>query len=659
MPLTVRPIAGIQSPIQRRIVGGTSALALLLLAAAYTYHFLYWNFDDTYIVYRIVRNLLSGHGWAFNAGEAHNASTSVLNTIVVALATPLFSWNIPFAAHMLAGLWLSVAALAFGWIFWQRFDPWVALGAGVGLVVVLADNNLWGLETHLFFALLGIFAVLEHRRSSSWWVVALLTLTRPDALILVVLRWLRDVRLRPWPTGVAAWRESLRAPWVANRRGLLVFALVLAPWVIFSLITFHQVFPDTLSNKMWQARSGFWGVGWVYRDALLSHISDFAPWRLTGYVLALPGLIFLARDRSVLLYVVAFAAIQQAAYLLLNVPGYHWYFVSVDVATVLAAFYGAGSIVEISFRRHLRAARPYVSVALYVAVLAFAGVRARPLFGAHYPHDAREIAYQKVAAALVANRVPAGSIAIVEVGTVGYHMPNHAIVDLIGLTSSNPEYVTGRNNDRFFAEPPSIVLFHAPSVSAFERALFDDIRFPMMFADPVVVDTVEPGMQYFKLRPGARPPTPESIAAYVQQEYTPFQLEVAGPLVDAQPSGDTFCALDQVNGQPGSRPLRIPRLVLSLTGWAYDRAEPGAPAEVFALLRSAGLRYSLRATRVARPDVAAVFKEPRFEMSGYTLQGSIVGLPPGDYRVSILQKRGAGFVSCDTLGAVTITDAVR
>jgi hypothetical protein len=63
----------------------------------------------------------------------------------------------------------------------------------------------------------------------------------------------------------------------------------------------------------------------------------------------------------------------------------------------------------------------------------------------------------------------------------------------------------------------------------------------------------------------------------------------------------------------------------------------------------------MRATRVATPDVAAVFKQPRFEMSGYTLQGSIVGLPPGDYRVSILQKRGNGFVSCDTHGTITIT----
>ena len=645
--------------MQRQVISGTTAIVLVFLVAAYTYHFLYWDFDDTYIIFRIVRNLLSGHGWTFNVGEAHNASTSVLNTIVVALAAPLFSWNIPLAAHILAGLWLSVAAVAIGCIFWQRFNAWVALGAGVGLVVVLADNILWGLETHLFVALLGIFVVLEHRRRSSWWVIGLLTLARPDALLLAVLRWLRDVRWWPWPRGLTGWRESVRASWAANRRGLLVFALVLAPWVSFSLINFHQVFPDTLSNKMWQGRSGFWGAGSVYLHGLLNYIGAGTPWLRAGYLLAVPGLTFLIRDRSVLLYVVAFAAIQQTAYALLNVPGYHWYFASLDVAAVLATFYGVGSMYQIVFERHLRAASRYVAVALYLGVLVFAGVRARPLFGQHYPQDAREVSYQKVAAALVANRIPAGSIAMVEVGTLGYYMPDHPIVDLVGLTSANPEYVTGRHNDAFFAAPPPTVVFHAPSVSALERAIFEDVRFRMLYENPVVVNTVEPRMQYFHLRPGARPPTPGDIAAYVERHYTRFEPEIAGPLAGAQPSGDALCFLDQVNGQPASLRLRMPRMLLSLTGWAYDHAAPGVPAEVFVVLTSGTRQYSMRATRAARPDVAAAFKEPRLEMSGYTLEGSIVGLPPGDYRVSIRQKRGDGHVSCEVPPAITITDAIR
>ena len=448
--------------MQRRVIGGTTAIALLLLAAVYTYHFLNWDFDDTYIIFRIVRNLLNGHGWAFNVGEVHNASTSVLNTVIVALAAPLFSSNIPFAAHMLAGLWLSVAAVAFGWIFWQRFHAWVALGAGVGLIVMLADNVLWGLETHLFVALLGIFVVLEHRRKSSWAVIGLLTLARPDALLLAGVRWLRDVRWWPWPDGVAGWRESVRAAWVANRGGLLVFALVLAPWVMFSLITFHQVFPDTLSNKMWQGRSGFWGTGPVYLKGLLGYIGGATPWRGAGYLLALPGLVFLIRDRSALLYVVAFAGVQQSAYALLNVPAYHWYFASFDVATVLAAFYGVGSIFQIVFEQHLRAAGRHVAVALYPRRAGIRRDAARPLFGPHYPQDEREVSYRNVAAAMVANGIPAGPIALVEVGTFGYYLPDHSIIDLIGLASANPEYVTGRHSDRFFAAPPSTVLFNAP-----------------------------------------------------------------------------------------------------------------------------------------------------------------------------------------------------
>ena len=113
-----------------------------------------------------------------------------------------------------------------------------------------------------------------------------------------------------------------------------------------------------------------------------------------------------------------------------------------------------------------------------------------------------------------------------------------------------------------------------------ERAIFEDIRFRMLYDGPVVVTSVGKPMQYFELRPGARPPTREDIAAYVERQVPALQLEAAVPLVDAQPSGDALCALDHVNEKLASRPLQIPRMLLSLTGWAYDRAEPGAPPSV-------------------------------------------------------------------------------
>jgi hypothetical protein len=648
--------------VPRSVLGGTTAIALLVLAAAYTYHFFFWDFDDAYIIFRIVRNLLSGHGWAFNMGEAHNASTSVLNTVALAMAAPIFAGNIPFAAHFLAGIWLSIAAVTFAWVLSQRFDAWVALGAGVALIVVLADNALWGLETHLFVALLGIFVLLEQRGRNAWAVLGLLTLTRPDALILVVLRWLRDVRWRPWPARISGWIERVHAAWLANRAGLLVFALVLAPWVIFSLVKFHQVFPDTLSNKMWQGRSGFWGTGWVYVNALLEHLGAASAWRAAGYLAALPGLVFMVRDRSVLLYVVVFAVIQQAAYSLLNVPGYHWYFAYLDVATAASAFYGVGSVFQIAVAQPRRALAAYLTVALYLGVVVFAGMRARALVGTQIPRDGREASYERVAAEMVANGIPAGPVATLEVGTFGYFMPEHTIIDLLGLTSANPEYVTGRNNDRFFATLPATVVLRAPTVLTFEKAIFEDLRFAMLYADPVSVTGIDRPMQYFTLKPGARPPTPEDVAAYVDRTYPRFQLEPTGPRVDVRPSADAQCTLDEVNGQLATGPLRVPRLLLNLRGWAYDRAEPGLPTDdVFVLLTAGDRRYVIRASRVARPDVAAAFKEPRFEMSGYTLEGSIVGVQPGEYRVSILQRRADGFVSCAIAPQVSITlsDALR
>ena len=44
-----------------------------------------WDFDDGCIVYRIVNNILAGHGWVYNLGENINASTSALNTIIFSI----------------------------------------------------------------------------------------------------------------------------------------------------------------------------------------------------------------------------------------------------------------------------------------------------------------------------------------------------------------------------------------------------------------------------------------------------------------------------------------------------------------------------------------------------------------------------------------------
>ena len=476
--------------VPRRAIGAATALALTILVGAYAYHYLLWNFDDPYIIFRIARNLLSGHGWAFNVGEAHNASTSVLDTVVVALTAKLLASDVPFTAHILGAVWLLIAGLAFAWVFGKRFDHWVGLAVGVGLIVMLAENGLWGLETYLFFALFALFVVFEHLGRNSWVWIGLLTLARPDGVLLAAVRPLADAR------------SGVLDAWQRHRRGLILFALVLAPWVIFSLVRFHQLFPDTLSNKMWQGRSGYWGTGPVYLIGLLTHVKNATPFRAIGYLLALPGVVLLVRDRSVLLYVIVLAFLQQTAYVVMNVPGYHWYFATLDVASVLAAFYAIGAIYE-NAAASLPAARPYVAAGCYLGALLFAGMKAS-LVLENQSRDGRDVSYQGTAARLQADGIPYGPIAAAEVGTIGYYFPDHQIVDIVGLTSANPEYVTGRHNDRFFSAPPPTVLLHSPAWPL-ELALYNDARFQMLYDGPREISALIP-MQYFVLKTGAHAP---------------------------------------------------------------------------------------------------------------------------------------------------------
>ena len=276
----------------------TAAVVIVLVGVAETWRFLGWNFDDAYIVFRIARNLAAGHGWGFNAGEAHNASTSVLNTLTTAGAAVAFQ-SIPLAAHWINALWIIASGLIVAHVFARRFPAaeWLGLAAGVGIVCTLAENSTWGLETSLFFFLLMVVVLLEDIGRPSWVAIGLLTLTRPDGALVAGFRWLRGLMHRQ-----------------LSMKGLAQFLAVLSPWVIYSLVRFHQVFPDTLANKIWQGRSGFWGTGHVYWQALASHV--FAPNAVftAVFVLAVPGMYFLIRDRSALLYVVTLAIAQQAAY---------------------------------------------------------------------------------------------------------------------------------------------------------------------------------------------------------------------------------------------------------------------------------------------------------------------------------------------------------
>lgn len=481
--------------------------ALLTLAFTEFLRFSTWNFDDAYIVYRIVHNILSGHGWVYNVGESHNASTSVLNTVLIVLLSPITS-SIPLAAHIVGLVANAGSGLVLFWLYRRTFGAAVAAVAAYVVILHLSTNLSWGLETNLFVFLCLVFVLLEERRLNSWPVLAALILTRPDGLVMAGLKWLAAFFRggRPSWRALSATRMSIR--------GVLLLLAILAPWVIFSLVQFRQVFPATLSTKMWQGQSGFYGRGYVYWNGLVQHYFSGADLLFkTTAGLALVGVLLMLMRRSMFLYLMCFVVIQQIIYVVLNVPPYRWYLVLPDTAVDIAAFYAVGMVAAAAYDRlsgqrpsseergvagGVTVLRPATSllVAASLFVLAVNGYRTGH---AERLRDRRDTAYTAIGERIARDFPAKGDLALAEVGTVGY-VTGRPIVDFSGLTSARGQFMTPDQVDTFYDAPPALVLLHNPPTPQ-ESAVFNDDRFEMVYAQAADFSPPWP-MRLYQRKPG-------------------------------------------------------------------------------------------------------------------------------------------------------------
>lgn len=607
-----------------------SAVSLVLIAAFSIFQFrkfLYWNFDDSFIVYRVVRNLLHAHSWAFNLGEAVNASTSALHTILIAIAAWFVS-DIPLGAHIIGGLALLLAGVGIRTVFLRRFGEPFATGAGLLAVYHLSENATWGLETNLFAALLIFAALVVESRTLIWVVLGVCTLVRPDglALFVIVLSFRQGWFLSTKPT--KPWREALRP--------CLIFCLVLLPWAAFSLSTFGSIFPDTLSSKVWQGNSGYWGPGFVYARALRLHFLDIG---LLGQLVSLAsifGLRLLWRERHPLLIIVAFVALQQAIYVLLNVPGYHWYFAYLDFALLLSAIY---FLTEYIRRHSVHPSLTFYSFSLFVIILG------QYMFRKHefQPYEVRDVAYT-AAARTISSLAPA-TIATLEVGSIGYVL-DWPIIDLVGLTSQNKEYISGKHLDEFFQAPPEYVLLHSPPWPM-ERSILDDPRFQWGYTLKAQFPHVQFGLDLFRLEHGASEIKSFDVPAYVRAHYQEFEQVDSRQYVLIERK-KFLCALDHINGRVGLvKKLDLPRRNLNIRGWAAARARGKLGDKAQILIRSERGEIFVRpAERVQRPDVAAHLSNNSFEWAGLVGQGSALSLAAGKYQVGFAELVDGHYEYC-------------
>lgn len=220
---------------------GTVPLVLFFYAAS-VLHFNYTP-DDTYIYLQYARNIAEGNGFAFNAGEPGYGVTGPLWVLLIAggAAGGLDPYIV---AKTLDLLFASLALIAAFRLTAEILrDPLSAIAA-TAMIAADAWFLRWtgsGMETSLavLLTLLTFSYVYRSEYGIASIVSAFLTLVRPEGILLFSL--VQADNLINTTNRPLALRITLKST--------VAYAALLAPWLIYCLMTFGTVLPNTLGAK--------------------------------------------------------------------------------------------------------------------------------------------------------------------------------------------------------------------------------------------------------------------------------------------------------------------------------------------------------------------------------------------------------------------------
>src|SRR5215470_14805109 len=272
--------------------------------------------DDAFITLSYARSLVTSGTWGFYSGHVSNTATSPWNVMLL-ISARCVTRNPVASVFLLTWLEFLVMALCLRGIGAALVLPWFAPLAFTAMVTNPLLMSTLGLESVLLATLLvaALYCYVVKRLDACGVICTLLTLTRPDGALLFVV-------ILPFLPGTRA-----------RLRSALIFGACLAPWYLFSWVYLGSLLPDSLLVKVSQS----WGI--VFSSGLRLYLRRY-PWETILSFLWLP-LALLASLRSVralgsLVPIIAgYLGLHYAAYTILHVPPYHWYYVPDAVSLLL------------------------------------------------------------------------------------------------------------------------------------------------------------------------------------------------------------------------------------------------------------------------------------------------------------------------------------
>lgn len=418
--------------------------------------------DDGLIYARYIQNLISGNGLVYNAGEYVNGLTS-----------PLFAW-LSLAPAWLFGdarhgaMLISVlAAMGTVVVFYRILTLFIAerriaalatlFAAGSGMTYI----NL-GMETSLFTLMVGLCLLLYFKDEffALGICVGLAILTRPEAVFLVPAMALNTwLYKRRWP----------------DFRCYVAPAILVSAQFLFNGLYYGALLPSSGVAKIAQGAMGHWGfnsfllgLGERLLDGfgLPRQMQVFGTHVVPIVLMILAALSLpLVQARQYLLVSIAFLGLYTGFFAGLNIPGQWWYYAihfTIFSTWVVLGIYWLYVRCKSEHQRMFRIS----FTGLFALMLLWQGAINLVLHGNTVRED-----YKQFGEWIAENTPDEASIALAEIGTVGWYSERR-IIDILGLvTSGNADFVAeGDYYGWLESHPPDYILAREPP-RFFERAV--------------------------------------------------------------------------------------------------------------------------------------------------------------------------------------------
>lgn len=403
-----------------------------------------YQIDDALIYLKYVKNFHDGFGLVYNPGEKYNGLTSPLFTYVSMFASYL-SGNLQINTIIISAVFFTIAAIIGGKIFSN--DQWEALFTAVVISSFGYFYSTFGMETSMFLMLIALSLYL-YKVDSEYFIIALalLIITRSEGVFL----------------GVVIAADYL----IKNRRlpstRILAFSLVVLMFpFVFNYFYYGEFLSATASVKIGQGKSGLWDecCGFLNSAYLLSNTffsnNNFSVFFFL--VSSAYGLYISLKDR-VAVAIVIFLIILLCFYVGLNLPSYHWYYAPFVYLLLIFACRGIWRLSTSLLAKGMFAYRTLVFFVLCAATI-FALTKV-----VSFNEKGGLEEYIWIGSWVKKNTAPNASIAMVEIGTVGWYA-DRRVIDILGLVNKyNADYISkGDLYGWLYHYQPDYILRHDPT----------------------------------------------------------------------------------------------------------------------------------------------------------------------------------------------------